>query len=110
MTDPEMTEDVHDDGGDEEIITCWCGERGTYDELFDESGLADGCGGSGTIDCHCGGDFCVCHHHGSVECDGCEDCYAGRDDGDDYDSDDYCDADVDCDYDDDEDDWPADDY
>lgn len=24
--------------------------------------------------CICGGDFCVCHNHGEVECDGCEDC------------------------------------
>lgn len=55
-------------------ITCWCGATGTYEDLFDDSTLPDRCGGSGTLHCECGGDFCVCHHHGEVECDGCEDC------------------------------------
>ena len=25
---------------DDEIITCWCGAKGTYDELFDVSGVS----------------------------------------------------------------------
>lgn len=25
-----------DDEIDDEVITCWCGARGTYDELFDD--------------------------------------------------------------------------
>ena len=65
----------------EELITCWCGCRGTYDQLFDETGLDDRCGGSGTLYCYCGGDLCVCHNHGEVECFGCPDC----EDADDYD-------------------------
>ena len=55
-------------------ITCWCGETGTYEELFDDSGLDTRCGGTGELQCHCGGDLCVCHHHGATECFGCPDC------------------------------------
>lgn len=60
---------------DDEVITCWCGATGTMDELFDGAVYAESCGGSGYLDCHCGGDQCVCHHHGQeVECPGCPDC------------------------------------
>jgi len=65
---------------DDEIYTCWCGAKGTYDELFSDD-LEDGCGGTGVLNCYCGGDMCVCHHHGERECCGCEDC----DEDDDYD-------------------------
>jgi hypothetical protein len=69
-----------------DIITCWCGARGSHEELFDDFGLAAGCGGSGTIYCICGGDFCVCHHHGETDCPGCPDCReeCNLDDLDDY--------------------------
>ena len=67
-----------DEPDDDEIITCWCGAKGTYDELFDDDGLDDGCGGTGYVECQCGGDLCVCHHHGQeVECLGCDDCEHG---------------------------------
>lgn len=56
-----------------ETFTCWCGATGTYDELFDDD-LEESCGGSGVLHCFCGGDLCVCHHHGEAECHGCEDC------------------------------------
>lgn len=60
---------------DKEIIRCWCGAKGTYDELFNDDGLEYSCGGTGYIDCYCGGDQCVCHHHGQeVECPGCSEC------------------------------------
>ncbi len=60
---------------DDLVITCWCGDKGTYDELFDDDGLDPSCGGTGYVDCHCGGDICVCHHHGQeVECRGCHEC------------------------------------
>ena len=59
---------------DDSIFQCWCGASGTYEQLFDDSGLDDTCGGLGSLHCHCGGDLCVCHHHGEVECPGCEDC------------------------------------
>jgi hypothetical protein len=58
---------------DETIITCWCGEKGTYEQLFQDHGDSS-CGGSGTITCYCGGDLCVCHNHGYFECPGCPDC------------------------------------
>ncbi len=64
------------------IITCYCGDQGTYDELFNDSNAADGCGGSGRIQCYCGGDFCACHHHGSYECPGCDECCTDDDYGD----------------------------
>jgi hypothetical protein len=48
---------------------CWCGVKNPYYEP-----LPHNCGGSGIIDCLCGGDFCVCHNHSEVECPGCEDC------------------------------------
>lgn len=58
---------------DNPIINCWCGESGTYEELFD-SDLDATCHGTGSLHCYCGGDFCVCHNHGEVPCEGCEDC------------------------------------
>lgn len=57
------------------IITCWCGAQGTAKELFDAEVYTLGpCGGLGQLYCECGGDLCVCHNHGWVECPGCEDC------------------------------------
>jgi hypothetical protein len=51
-------------------VKCWCGVENPY---FGE--VAPGpCGGSGTLYCYCGGDRCVCHNHGEVECHGCDDC------------------------------------
>lgn len=48
---------------------CWCGEPNPhYAEIH------GGCGGSGMLNCRCGGDLCVCHNHGETECFGCEDC------------------------------------
>lgn len=55
---------------------CWCGVKNPY---FAE--VHGTCGGTGMIDCHCGGDQCVCHNHGEVECYGCEDCEPTFDDG-----------------------------
>lgn len=70
-------------------IRCWCGAVGRYDELFDDSTLDQTCGGPGVLHCECGGDICVCHHHGEVPCDGCEDC---EPEGDDWGLDDYDDG------------------
>ena len=64
--------------------TCWCGEKDPYCAPVEGT-----CGGTGMLICYCGGDQCVCHNHGEVECFGCEDCEAdvetGFDDGDDED-------------------------
>jgi hypothetical protein len=64
-----------------EQMACWCGAKGSYDDLF--APLPARCGGSGYFDCHCGGDLCVCHNHGEVDCVGCQDC-EGYDDEDDW--------------------------
>ncbi len=48
---------------------CWCGTRNAY-----FAPVSGSCAGTGTLYCICGGDFCVCHNHGEVECGGCEDC------------------------------------
>lgn len=67
---------------DEDDGPCWCGvENPHYEDLPDR------CGGDGVIHCECGGDFCVCHWHGGVECLGCPDC-DDRNDDDDFDDDD----------------------
>lgn len=60
---------------------CWCGVKNPHFHS-----VHGGCGGMGIIDCHCGGDLCVCHNHGEVECFGCDDCDREDDcgDGEDY--------------------------
>ena len=50
--------------------SCWCGCKNPH---FDDD-LEETCGGSGMLNCYCGGDQCVCHWHGGIQCDGCEDC------------------------------------
>ena len=81
------------DEPDGDLITCWCGAKGTYEELFDPTVFGESCGGTGTLECLCGGDQCVCHNHGEVECPGCEDCdYQDDDYDDDYDIEDADDA------------------
>ena len=83
MTEAEQPEKApwpgHEDEG--ETMTCWCGATGTYEELFDDDYLDERCGGTGILDCHCGGDLCVCHNHGEAVCHGCPDC---EDDYEDY--------------------------
>jgi len=60
---------------------CWCGEENP--EYADEAdGLESRCGGTGHLNCYCGGDLCCCHHHGQAECFGCPDCE--EEDDDDY--------------------------
>lgn len=54
---------------------CWCGEPKPYYAEVEGT-----CGGFGVIQCYCGGDLCVCHNHGEVECFGCPDCEQGEDD------------------------------
>lgn len=71
---------------EKEIIRCWCGETGTLEELFCLDSLERTCGGSGELQCRCGGDLCVCHNHGQVECLGCEDCETNDEDYDDQES------------------------
>jgi hypothetical protein len=42
------------------------------------------CGGSGWMNCYCGGDLCVCGNQGGIECMGCVDCEGEDDYGDDF--------------------------
>lgn len=51
-------------------MKCWCGVKNAYFAPIPKGG----CGGMGVFDCHCGGDLCVCHWHGEIDCPGCEDC------------------------------------
>lgn len=50
-------------------MRCWCGTSNAY-----FAPVYRLCSGTGTLDCLCGGDFCVCHNHGEVDCDGCVNC------------------------------------
>lgn len=45
------------------------------------------CGGTGYLNCYCGGDFCICGNFGEAECPGCEDCEGERGDDDDFEDD-----------------------
>ncbi len=65
------------EGSDPDV--CWCGVKNPY-----FAPVAGGCGGTGSVNCYCGGDQCVCHNHGEIECPGCWDC-EGFDDGQDDD-------------------------
>lgn len=69
------------DEAEDGVFKCWCGAEGEFDDMCDAEVFSQTCGGTGTLHCECGGDnLCVCHHHGEIECPGCEDC-----DGDDFD-------------------------
>ena len=85
-------DDEDDEPDGDEIVTCWCGVTGPASEMFSDEPYDETCGGTRHLECYCGGDLCVCHHHGqSIECPGCEDCRYGDDD----DDDDYYDDDED---------------
>lgn len=69
---------------EDENPPCWCGEKNPhYSDHHEQT-----CGGSGVLNCLCGGDFCVCHNHGEMECFGCPDCESD----DDYNDDDYAES------------------
>ena len=44
----------------------WEDDDGDWEEPY-----CDHCQNSGTIDCHCGGDFCICMNHGEKICPWC---------------------------------------
>lgn len=62
-----------------EQYRCYCGATGDYDAMHDDDGLVYGCDGTGQVECRCGGDTCVCHHHGTAPCPGCDDCEPDED-------------------------------
>lgn len=68
MSDIILTNEMKD-------VPCWCGETKPY-----YAPIRRGCGGHGYVTCICGGDFCVCHNHGEVECLGCKDCESDDED------------------------------
>ena len=41
------------------------------DEDYDEDEWCWTCCGTGDVDCFCGGDLCVCAHHGTMPCPRC---------------------------------------
>jgi hypothetical protein len=41
------------------------------DDLHDEPDYCDNCNNTGYVDCHCGGDLCVCENYGEFECPKC---------------------------------------
>lgn len=75
---------------EEPVGPCWCGEE---NPAYLDDGLDASYGGSGVLRCRCGGDSCVCHHHGELECLGCDDCDGDPDGEDDEDLDDGVDWD-----------------
>lgn len=60
---------------------CWCGTENPY---FAPIPAGETCGGTGSINCYCGGDQCVCHWHEEIECEGCDDCNEHTDSDGDY--------------------------
>jgi hypothetical protein len=42
------------------------------------------CGGTGWLECSCGGDQCYCQLNGGIDCSGCPDCEGQSDENDDY--------------------------
>lgn len=85
---PVLCDDCDDNDCDE---PCWCGEPHPY---YDYDQIAEECDGSGVVSCLCGGDQCVCHHHGDAPCAGCVFCDNADED---YVEDDCDGTDNDCD-------------
>ncbi|MGX1693184.1 hypothetical protein [Brevundimonas naejangsanensis] len=42
-----------------------------FDYGDDDSVTCPRCSGGGTVDCHCGGDLCVCENYGERDCPTC---------------------------------------
>lgn len=59
-----------------------------YWHAGENDGLRQRCGGTGTLECNCGGDQCYCGNFGEAECFGCPDCEGERDEDWDYPDDD----------------------
>lgn len=54
-------------------MTSNAGQGGDEFDDYDEDGVFDcpKCGGWGFVDCHCGGDLCVCTYYGEAPCRVC---------------------------------------
>lgn len=89
-----MSDDRSDADDDDDMVTCWCGATGRVADLFDQDAFRRTCGGIRTLYCRCGGDQCMCHHHGEVECPGCDDCECDDDGADDWDAEELPDHDI----------------
>lgn len=44
---------------------------GEFEDFDEDYRLCPRCSGFGTIDCHCGGDLCVCENYGERDCPLC---------------------------------------
>lgn len=81
--DGDEDDDLEDD--DLEKDGFWAPEyQGGPKVWFNLEFLGRSCAGTGGVDCHCGGDLCVCGWHGEAECLGCDDCEMDADDYEDY--------------------------
>ena len=54
----------------------WCedcvkGQIAQAEEEADDRGWCDTCCNTGWLDCHCGGDLCVCENYGEYPCPDC---------------------------------------
>lgn len=45
-----------------------------WNGVYDDNGLVicPRCMGGGSVDCHCGGDLCVCENYGERDCPTCD--------------------------------------
>lgn len=46
-------------------------EDGWYDYDEPDGIICPRCQGAGTVDCHCGGDLCICENYGERDCPVC---------------------------------------
>lgn len=76
MSDDSIMAEEEDDG----LTLKECPACGMSPAWFSLEGLDEGCSGNGFVNCYCGGDQCVCHNHGEMECPGCDDCQEDADD------------------------------
>lgn len=51
---------------------CYGYECEFEDEGDDDEGWCDTCQNTGSVDCHCGGDLCVCDNGGEFPCPNCD--------------------------------------
>lgn len=63
-----------------DVPVCWCGATNPRFHDPAHGWMDSSCAGTGMLNCYCGGDFCVCHNHGEIECPGCADCEDLRND------------------------------
>jgi hypothetical protein len=46
-------------------------EEEDFDDEFDGKEFCMNCNNTGIVDCHCGGDLCICLNNGEMPCPNC---------------------------------------